>query len=117
MARVKNYNTGGNHKRNQDATEVKTISSDELKRFLLEALFALQNNNYQAAKKAMSHYEGYDNVFFRAYPYLYYYEALISYGLGGYDSAESSFRQYIEKSGADEMAYFHLGKCRTSHQI
>ncbi len=109
MGRVTISDAGGNKKCSQDAREVKTISSDELKRFLLEALFSLQDKNYEAAKKAMSHYEGFDNIFFRAYPYLYYYEALILYGIGDHDSAEKFLREYIEKSGADEMAYFHLG--------
>ena len=99
----------GENKRNQAEPEVKTITSDELKRFLLEALLALQDKNYDAAKKAMSNYEGFDNVLFRAYPYLYYYKALIAYGQKEYEFAEQFFREYIEKSGADEMAYFHLG--------
>lgn len=100
---------GEQNKRNQDLPEVKTITSDELKRFLLETLIALRGNHYEAAQKAISHYAGFDNVFFRAYPYLYYYKALIAYRLGDYDSAERFFREYVEKSGADEMAYFHLG--------
>ena len=64
MGRVTISDAGGNKKCSQDAREVKTISSDELKRFLLEALFSLQDKNYEAAKKAMSHYEGFDNIFF-----------------------------------------------------
>ena len=109
MKRKERAALGEQNKRNQDSPEVKTITSDELKRFLLETLIALRGNNYEAAQKAISHYEGFDNVFFRAYPYLYYYKALIVYRLGDYDSAERFFREYVEKSGADEMAYFHLG--------
>ncbi len=51
----------GENKRNQAEPEVKTITSDELKRFLLEALLALQDKNYDAAKKAMSNYEGFES--------------------------------------------------------
>ena len=109
MKRTSISNREGRDKRNQDSPEVKTITSDELKRFLLEALFALRDKNYEAAQKAMSHYEGFDNVFFRAYPYLYYYKALIAYGLKDYDSAEHFFREYVAKAGADEIAFFHLG--------
>ena len=109
MKRKKQAALDGQNKRNQDSPEVMTITSDELKHFLLKALFALEDNNYEAAQKAMSHYEGFDNIFFQAYPYLYYYKALLAYGQKDYDSAERFFLEYIEKSAVDEMAYFHLG--------
>ncbi len=109
MKRNQRAALGGQNESPQDSPTIKTISSDELKQFLLETLFSLRDKKYDAAQKAMSHYEGYDNIFFRAYPYLYYYKALIAYRLEDYDSAGCNFRDYLEKTGTDEIAFFHLG--------
>ncbi len=86
-----------------------TISGDALKRFLLDAIMDLQNQDFTSAKIAMEHFEGYDNVFFKVYPYLYYYKALILYYLKEYDQSEHFFLEYIQQNGFDEIAFFYLG--------
>ena len=91
-----------------------TISDGELKPLFVSALCALQEKDYQTAEDDMAYYGApFESGFYAAYPYFYYYRALIAYGKGDYSLAERCFHSYLQaypKAGeVNEAAYLHLG--------
>ena len=87
----------------------------DLKGYLLAALFAMQRGEYGKALQCLQHYDLHclGGFFLRTRPFLYYYFALVAYGLKDYAAAEQAFREYFrhEEHQKDETAYLHFGNC------
>lgn len=87
----------------------------DLKGYLLAALFAMQRGEYGKALQCLQHYNLHclGGFFFRTRPFLYYYFAMVAYGLKDYATAERAFREYFrhEEHQKDETAYLHFGNC------
>ncbi len=84
-------------------------STDELNRYFLRALIALQNRDWQEALRSLWIYDSFSDFIFSSYPYLYFYRGLAWYGLQEYEKAEDDFRTYISTVPEDEIAHFYRG--------
>lgn len=84
-------------------------NTDELNRYFLQAIIALQKKDWQEAIRSLFIYDSYDEVIFSLYKYLYFYRGLAWYGLQEYEKADEDFRRYISANYQDEMAHFYRG--------
>ena len=87
-------------------------SLDELNRYFLRALLAMQHGDYQEALRSLLVYESYSEVIFPSYPHLYCYRGLAWYGLHEYARAIEDFSSYLSACPQDEVAYFYRGNAR-----
>ncbi|BAL84159.1 hypothetical protein SELR_24510 [Selenomonas ruminantium subsp. lactilytica TAM6421] len=84
-------------------------SQDELNRYFLHALRALQCGDYQGALRNLLIYDSYSEIIFPSYPHLYCYRGLAWYGLREYAKATSDFSSYLAVFPQDEIAHFYRG--------
>ncbi|MBO5516260.1 MAG: tetratricopeptide repeat protein, partial [Schwartzia sp.] len=94
--------------------EAVPLRDSELRCYLLAALFAIKDRDYERAAECFRHYElkCFGTSLLQSRPFLYYYKALISYGLMQYRTAAEDFFAYFQYDGTrDEVACFHLGNC------
>ncbi len=85
------------------------LSTDDLNRYFMAAVIALQQDDALDALRNLMIYESYSPVIFRAYPHLLYYKGLAYYGLKKYKEAKEAFAGYCESEPCDEIAHFYLG--------
>lgn len=92
-----------------------SLRDSELRCYLLAALVAIQGKEYGKALEYFRHYElkCFGDSLLKSRPFLYYYKALIAYGLEQYRMAAEVFSGYFryEENARDEIAWFHLGNC------
>ncbi|SHK70006.1 Tetratricopeptide repeat-containing protein [Selenomonas ruminantium] len=84
-------------------------STDELNRYFLRALIALQNHDWREALRSLLIYDSFSDIIFSSYPHLYFYRGLAWYGLQDYEKAEGDFHTYISAVPEDEIAHFYRG--------
>lgn len=92
-----------------------TFDEWELRGYLLAALFSMQERKYEEAGRYIQYFDlkCCNGFFFRTYPFLYYYVALIAYGINAYKVAEKYFQVYLQNDvhKGNEIAYLHFGNC------
>lgn len=88
---------------------VPQANTDDLNRYFLRTIIALQNKDWQEALRSLLIYDSYSDVIFSTYLYLYYYRGLAWYGLQEYEKAEADFRHYLSSVPQDETAHFYRG--------
>ena len=77
--------------------EAVPLRDSELRCYLLAALIAIQEKDYGRASECFRHYElkCFGDSLLHSRPFLYYYKALISYGLRQYRSAAEVMPGYF----------------------
>ena len=84
-------------------------NTDELNRYFLRAIIALQNRDWREALRSLLIYDSYGESIFALCTYLYFYRGLAWYGLQEYEKAEEDFCRYISANNQDEIAHFCRG--------